>query len=205
MLEKLAPAILAGVPVIVKPATATAYLTERVVRRAIESKLLPEGALQLICGSVGDLFDHLSCQDFVSFTGSAETAARLRVHPAVIRRAVPFTAETDSLNASILAPDAAPGSAEFDLFVREVTRELTVKAGQKCTAIRRALVPEAFADDAAAALRASLAKIVVGDPRAEGVGMGPLVSLAQRDDVLGRVAELSARPTSWPARWNPST
>ena len=111
MLEKLAPAILAGVPVIVKPATATAYLTERVVRRIIESRLLPEGALQLVCGSLGDLFDHLSCQDFVSFTGSADTAAKLRAHPAVIRRAVPFIAETDSLNSSILAPDAAPGSA----------------------------------------------------------------------------------------------
>jgi oxepin-CoA hydrolase/3-oxo-5,6-dehydrosuberyl-CoA semialdehyde dehydrogenase len=191
MLEKLAPAILAGVPVIVKPATATAYLTERVVRRIVESSLLPEGALQLICGSVGDLFDHLTCQDFVSFTGSAETAAALRAHPTVILRSVPFTAETDSINSSILAPDAGPGTAEFDLFIREVTRELTVKAGQKCTAIRRALVPEAFTDDAVAALRASLSKIVVGDPRAEGVGMGPLVSLAQRDDVLGRIAELT--------------
>ncbi len=191
MLEKLAPAILAGVPVIVKPATATAYLTERVVRRIVEAALLPEGALQLICGGVGDLFDHLTCQDFVSFTGSAETAAKLRVHPTVIRRSVPFTAETDSLNSSILAPDAAPGSAEFDLFVREVTRELTVKAGQKCTAIRRALVPEAFADDTVEALRASLSKIVVGDPRSEGVGMGPLVSLAQRQDVLGHIAELA--------------
>ena len=191
MLEKLAPAILAGVPVIVKPATATAYLTERVVRRIVESGLLPEGALQLICGSVGDLFDHLTCQDFVSFTGSADTAAGLRVHPTVIRRAVPFTAETDSLNSSILAPDAPPGSAEFDLFIREVTRELTVKAGQKCTAIRRALVPELFADEAVEALRASLSKIVVGDPRTEGVGMGPLVSLAQRDDVLERIAELA--------------
>jgi oxepin-CoA hydrolase/3-oxo-5,6-dehydrosuberyl-CoA semialdehyde dehydrogenase len=191
MLEKLAPAILAGVPVIVKPATATAYLTERVVRRIVESSLLPEGALQLVCGSLGDLFDHLTCQDFVSFTGSADTAARLRVHPAVIRRSVPFTAETDSLNSSILAPDAVPGSAEFDLFIREVTRELTVKAGQKCTAIRKALVPEAFVDDAAAALGKSLARIVLGDPRAEGVTMGPLVSLAQRDDVVARVAELA--------------
>jgi oxepin-CoA hydrolase/3-oxo-5,6-dehydrosuberyl-CoA semialdehyde dehydrogenase len=190
MLEKLAPAILAGVPVIVKPATATAYLTERVVRRIVESRLLPEGALQLVCGSLGDLFDHLTCQDFVSFTGSADTAARLRVHPVVIRHAVPFTAETDSLNSSILAPDATPGTVEFDLFIREVTRELTVKAGQKCTAIRKALVPETFVDDVAAALRASLAKIVLGDPRVEGVGMGPLVSLAQRDDVMGRVAEL---------------
>jgi oxepin-CoA hydrolase/3-oxo-5,6-dehydrosuberyl-CoA semialdehyde dehydrogenase len=191
MLEKLAPAILAGVPVIVKPATATSYLTELVVRRIVESGLLPEGALQLVCGSLGNLFDHLTCQDFVSFTGSADTASKLRVHPAVIRRAVPFTAETDSLNSSILAPDAGPGSAEFDLFVREVSRELTVKAGQKCTAIRKALVPEVFLDDVAAALRASLGKIVVGDPRAEGVNMGPLVSLAQRDDVLARVAELT--------------
>ena len=191
MLEKLAPAILAGVPVIVKPATATAYLTERVVRRIVESGLLPEGALQLICGSVGDLFDHLTCQDFVSFTGSADTAAGLRVHPTVIRRAVPFTAETDSLNSSILASDAPPGSAEFDLFIREVTRELTVKAGQKCTAIRRALVPELFADEAVEALRASRSKIVLGDPRTEGGGMGPLVSLAQRDDVLERIAELA--------------
>jgi oxepin-CoA hydrolase/3-oxo-5,6-dehydrosuberyl-CoA semialdehyde dehydrogenase len=191
MLEKLAPAILAGVPVIVKPATATAYLAERVVRRIVESSLLPEGALQLICGSVGDLFDHLTCQDFVSFTGSAETAAALRVHPTVIRRSVPFTAETDSINSSILAPDAAPGSAEFDLFIREVTRELTVKAGQKCTAIRRALIPEAYGDDAVAALRAALAKIVVGDPRTEGVSMGPLVSLVQREAVLGHIAELA--------------
>src|SRR3984957_1628887 len=112
MLEKLAPAILAGVPVIVKPATATAYLTELVVRRIVESSLLPEGTLQLVCGSLGNLFDHLTCQDFVSFTGSADTASKLRVHPAVIRRAVPFTAETDSLNSSILAPDAVPALAE---------------------------------------------------------------------------------------------
>lgn len=191
MLEKLAPAILAGVPVIVKPATATAYLTERAVRRIIESRLLPEGALQLVCGALGDLFDHLECQDLVSFTGSADTAARLRVHPVVIRHAVPFIAETDSLNASVLAPDARPGSAEFGLFVREVAREMTVKAGQKCTAIRRALVPESFAAQAAEALAAELAGVVVGDPRAEGVTMGPLVSLAQREDVLARVTQLA--------------
>ena len=190
MLEKLAPAILAGVPVIVKPATATAYLTERVVRRIIESRLLPEGALQLVCGSLGDLFDHLECQDIVSFTGSADTAARLRVHPAVIRHAVPFIAETDSLNSSILAPDARPGTPEFDLFVREVFREMTVKAGQKCTAIRKALVPDEHADEVVAALGAALSGVVVGDPRAEGVSMGPLVSLAQREDVLARVAQL---------------
>src|SRR6267143_3785805 len=133
MLEKLAPTLLAGVPAIVKPASQTCYLTERVFRRIIESKILPEGALQLVCGSLGNLFDHLDCQDAVSFTGSAQTASRLRVHPAVIRHAVPFIAETDSLNSSILALDAVPGTPEFDLYVKEVVREMTVKAGQKCT------------------------------------------------------------------------
>ncbi|HZE43425.1 MAG TPA: phenylacetic acid degradation bifunctional protein PaaZ [Steroidobacteraceae bacterium] len=190
MLEKLAPTILAGMPAIVKPATATAYLTELVVRRIIESKILPEGALQLVCGSLGDLFDHLNCQDTVSFTGSAHTAARLHVHPTVIRHAVPFIAETDSLNSSILGSDAAPGTPEFDLFIKEVVREMTVKAGQKCTAIRKALVPQDVAGDVVAALQAALSKIVVGDPRVDGVRMGPLVSLEQRADVLARVAEL---------------
>jgi oxepin-CoA hydrolase / 3-oxo-5,6-dehydrosuberyl-CoA semialdehyde dehydrogenase len=190
MLEKLAPTLLAGMPAIVKPATATAYLTELVVRRIIESKILPEGALQLVCGSLGNLFDNLNCQDTVSFTGSAHTAARLRVHPAIIRHAVPFIAETDSLNSSILALDAAPGTPEFDLFVKEVVREMTVKAGQKCTAIRKALVPAAVAGDVVAALQTALQRIVVGDPRVEGVRMGPLVSQEQRTDVLARVAEL---------------
>jgi oxepin-CoA hydrolase/3-oxo-5,6-dehydrosuberyl-CoA semialdehyde dehydrogenase len=190
MLEKLAPTLLAGVPAIVKPATATAYLTELVVRRIVESKILPEGALQLVCGGLGDLFDHLTCQDTVSFTGSAQTAARLRVHPAVIRHAVPFIAETDSLNSSILALDAAPGTPEFDLYVKEVVREMTVKAGQKCTAIRKALVPAAVAGDVIGALQAALQKIIVGDPRLEGVRMGPLVSQEQRSDVFRRIAEL---------------
>jgi oxepin-CoA hydrolase/3-oxo-5,6-dehydrosuberyl-CoA semialdehyde dehydrogenase len=190
MLEKLAPALLAGVPAIVKPATATSYLTERVVRRIVETGLLPAGALQLICGGVGDLFDHLGCQDVVSFTGSASTAARLRTHPAVVRHSVRFVAETDSLNSSILGPDAAPGMPEFDLFVQEVAREMTVKAGQKCTAIRKALVPQARLADVVGALQARLAKTVVGDPRVEGVRMGPLASLAQRDEVLARIAEL---------------
>jgi oxepin-CoA hydrolase/3-oxo-5,6-dehydrosuberyl-CoA semialdehyde dehydrogenase len=190
MLEKLAPTLLAGMPAIVKPATATAYLTELVVRRIIESKILPEGVLQLVCGSLGDLFDHLNCQDIVSFTGSAHTAARLRVHPAVIRHAVPFIAETDSLNSSILALDAVPGTAEFDLFVKEVAREMTVKAGQKCTAIRKALVPAAVSGDVVAALQTVLRSIVVGDPRLDGVRMGPLVSEEQRTDVLERVALL---------------
>ena len=192
MLEKLAPTLLAGMPAIVKPATATAYLTELVVRRIIESKILPEGALQLVCGSLGNLFDHLGCQDAVSFTGSAQTASRLRAHPAIIRHAVPFIAETDSLNSSILALDAAPGTAEFDLFIKEVVREMTVKAGQKCTAIRKALVPAAAAGDVVGALQAALQKIIVGDPRLEGVRMGPLVSQEQRSDVLARVAELRA-------------
>jgi oxepin-CoA hydrolase / 3-oxo-5,6-dehydrosuberyl-CoA semialdehyde dehydrogenase len=190
MLEKLAPTLLAGMPAIVKPATATAYLTELVVRRIIESKILPEGALQLVCGGLGDLFDHLNCQDTVSFTGSAHTAARLRVHPSIIRHAVPFVAETDSLNSSILGLDATPGTPEFDLFIKEVVREMTVKAGQKCTAIRKALVPQDITGDVVAALQAALSKIVVGDPRVEGVRMGPLVSLEQRADVLARVAEL---------------
>jgi oxepin-CoA hydrolase/3-oxo-5,6-dehydrosuberyl-CoA semialdehyde dehydrogenase len=190
MLEKLAPTLLAGLPAIVKPATATAYLTELVVRRIIESGILPEGSLQLVCGSLGDLFEHLNCQDSVSFTGSASTAARLRVHPTVIRHSVPFIAETDSLNSSILAADARPGTAEFDLFIKEVMREMTVKAGQKCTAIRKAIVPAAFAGEVVEALQAALHKVVVGDPRADGVQMGPLVSLDQRTGVLARVAEL---------------
>jgi oxepin-CoA hydrolase/3-oxo-5,6-dehydrosuberyl-CoA semialdehyde dehydrogenase len=190
MLEKLAPALLAGVPAIVKPATATSYLTELVVRRIVETGILPPGAIQLVCGGVGDLFDHLGCQDVVSFTGSASTAAKLRTHPAVVRHAVRFVAETDSLNSSILAPDAGPDTPEFALFVQEVAREMTVKAGQKCTAIRKALVPKARLADVVAALRAKLAEIVVGDPRAPGVGMGPLASLAQRDEVLARLAEL---------------
>ncbi len=190
MLEKLAPALLAGVPAVVKPATATSYLTELVVRRIVATGLLPPGALQLICGSVGDLFDHLGCQDVVSFTGSASTAARLRTHPTVVRHAVRFVAETDSLNSSILGPDARAGTPEFDLFVREVAREMTVKAGQKCTAIRKAIVPRGMLGEVVAALQAELAKTIVGDPRAPGVGMGPLASLAQREEVLARVAEL---------------
>ncbi|MGA7539494.1 MAG: phenylacetic acid degradation bifunctional protein PaaZ [Steroidobacteraceae bacterium] len=190
MLEKLAPTLLAGVPAIVKPATATAYLAERAFRRIIESGLLPEGAVQLICGSVGDLFDHLTCQDIVAFTGSASTARRLRTHGAVIDHSVRFTAETDSLNSCVLGPDATAGTAEFDLFVREVVREMTAKAGQKCTAIRKAIVPAASAGQVVAALTAALGKVVVGNPRLEQVRMGPLASLAQRREVLGQLAKL---------------
>ncbi len=190
MLEKLAPALLAGVPAIVKPATATSYLTELVVRRIIGTGILPEGAIQLVCGGVGDLFDHLDCQDVVSFTGSATTARKLRTHPAVVGHSVRFVAETDSLNSSVLGPDAGPGTPEFDLFVQEVAREMTVKAGQKCTAIRKAIVPKARLAGVVEALRERLAQTVVGDPRTPGVGMGPLASLSQRDEVLARVAEL---------------
>jgi oxepin-CoA hydrolase/3-oxo-5,6-dehydrosuberyl-CoA semialdehyde dehydrogenase len=190
MLEKLAPAFLAGVAAIVKPATTTAYLTELAFRRIIESGILPEGSLQLICGSVGDLFDHLTCQDVVAFTGSASTARKLRTHPAVIDHSVRFTAETDSLNSCILGPDAAPGTPEFDLFVREVVREMTVKAGQKCTAIRKAIVPAAAAAEVVEALRSALDKIVIGNPRLEQVRMGPVASLAQRREVLGQLARL---------------
>ena len=187
MLEKLAPTLLAGVPAIVKPATATSYLTELAFRRIVESGILPEGSIQLICGSVGDLFDHLTCQDVVSFTGSASTARSLRQHRRVTEQSVRFVAETDSINSSLLGPDAGPGTAEFDLFVREVVREMTVKAGQKCTAIRRAIVPVNLSGEVVSALQAALAKIVVGDPRLENVRMGPLASLSQRREVLQQV------------------
>jgi oxepin-CoA hydrolase/3-oxo-5,6-dehydrosuberyl-CoA semialdehyde dehydrogenase len=190
MLEKLAPTLLAGMPAIVKPATSTSYLTALVFRRMIESGLLPEGALQLVCGSLGDLFEHLDCQDAVAFTGSASTAQSLRRHPGVIANSVRFTAETDSLNSCILGPDAKPGTPEFELFVKEVAREMTVKAGQKCTAIRKAIVPATAASETVAALQAQLAKTVVGDPRREGVRMGPLASLAQRKEVLSQVEVL---------------
>jgi len=190
MLEKLAPTLLAGVPAIVKPATATSYLTELVFRRIVDSSLLPEGAVQLICGSLGDLFDHLECQDVVSFTGSASTARSLRQHASIIDRSVRFIAETDSINSSLLGRDVSREAPEFDLFVREVVREMTVKAGQKCTAIRKAIVPSERTADVVAALQSALAKIVVGDPRLENVRMGPLASVAQKREVLEQVHKL---------------
>ncbi|HEY2042056.1 MAG TPA: phenylacetic acid degradation bifunctional protein PaaZ, partial [Jatrophihabitans sp.] len=182
-LEKFAPAFLAGVPSVVKPASATGYLTARLVGLIIESGLLPEGTLQLICGGVGDLFDHLTDQDLLSFTGSASTAQRLRTHPTVVARSVRFNAEADSLNMSVLGPDATPGTPEFDLYVKQLVTEMTVKAGQKCTAIRRALVPESQLDAVADAAAARLAKIVVGNPAEESVRMGALASLDQREEV----------------------
>ncbi|MGF6885253.1 oxepin-CoA hydrolase/3-oxo-5,6-dehydrosuberyl-CoA semialdehyde dehydrogenase [Nocardia sp. GAS34] len=190
-LEKLAPAFIAGVPSIVKPASQTAYLTELVVRRIIESGLLPEGSLQLVCGGTGDLLDHLGGQDSVAFTGSADTAALLRAHPAVLHNGVSFNAEADSLNASILGADVTPESPEFALFVKQLVTEMTVKAGQKCTAIRRALVPEALVDAVIAAASERLAKVVVGAPDADGVTMGALASLDQREEVRKSVRALA--------------
>jgi oxepin-CoA hydrolase/3-oxo-5,6-dehydrosuberyl-CoA semialdehyde dehydrogenase len=192
MLEKLGPTLLAGVPAIVKPASATAYLTEAAFRIMIESGVLPQGALQLIVGGVGDLFDHLTGQDIVSFTGSATTALKLRTHPVVVRESVRFVAEQDSLNASLLGPDAAPGTPEFDLFIKEVATEMTVKAGQKCTAIRRAMAPAEYLDAVQQARAERLAKTKVGDPRAEDTRMGALVSVSQREDVRQKIAELEA-------------
>lgn len=192
MLEKFAPTFLAGMPCIVKPATATSYVTEACVRLMHESGLLPEGSLQLIVGSTGDLLDRLEGPDVVTFTGSADTAAKLRVHPNLIRNSIPFNAEADSLNCAILAPDVTPDDEEFELFVKEVAREMTVKAGQKCTAIRRIIVPENRIDAVAERLAARLAKVVVGDPSKEGVKMGALASHDQFEDVSGRVEALLA-------------
>ena len=191
LLEKFAPSFLAGMPCIGKPATATSYLTEAAVRLMFESGLLPAGSLQLVIGGTGDLLDRLAGPDVVTFTGSADTAARLRVHPNLVRHSVPFNAEADSLNCAILGTGVTPDDPEFDLFVKEVAREMTAKAGQKCTAIRRAIVPRQQLDAVAAALRARLSKVVVGDPSVEGVRMGPLASRAQQADVAERLALLS--------------
>lgn len=191
MLEKLAPTLLAGVPAIVKPATSTCFLTRRMVEVMVTSGIFPEGALQLLCGRVGDLFEHLTTQDAVTFTGSAETGRALKNHPCVVTNSVRFNLEADSLNCSILGPDAKPGTVEFDLFIQEVAREMTVKAGQRCTAIRRTLVPAGLEEEVIQALRLRLEKICVGHPALEDVEMGPLVSKAQVAEVRSRVEELS--------------
>jgi len=195
MLEKLAPAFLAGVPSVVKPASQTAYLTELVFRRIIESGLLPEGSVQLLAGSAQGILDHLGGQDMVGFTGSAGTAAKLRGHPNVVHAGVHFNAEADSLNCSILGPDATPDTPEFELYIKQLVVEMTSKAGQKCTAIRRALVPRELADAVVEATRDRLAKVVVGDPGTEGVTMGALASLEQREEVLRALKALSASAT----------
>ena len=192
MLEKFAPSFLAGMPCIIKPASATSYLTEAAVRVMMSSGLLPPGALQLVIGGTGDLLDRLEEPDVVTFTGSADTAATLKVNANLIRRSIPFNAEADSLNCAILGPDVSPDDEEFELFVKEVAKEMTAKAGQKCTAIRRAIVPRQHIDAVAEMLRARLARISVGDPAIEGVRMGALASKAQQADVAARLALLAA-------------
>lgn len=190
-LEKLAPTFLAGMPTVIKPATPGAYLTEHMVRILVESGLLPAGSVQLVTGSIREVFTHTRLGDVVSFTGSASTAEALRLHPAVQTGGVIFGAETDSINASVLGPDALPGTPEFDAYVRQLVAEMTSKAGQKCTAIRRAIVPTTVADAVAEAVADRIAaKIVVGDPRDEATTMGALASTEQREEVLRQVERL---------------
>lgn len=189
--EKAAPALLSGVPVIVKPATATAWLTHRMVQDVVDSGILPAGAISIVCGSAAGLLDRVASFDVVSFTGSADTAAMLRAHPAFVSRGARLNVEADSLNSVMLCSDAAPGTEAFDLFVKEVVREMTVKSGQKCTAIRRAFVPEAWLDEVVRALSAKLAKISVGNPRNESVRMGALVNRAQLEHVKAGISALA--------------
>jgi oxepin-CoA hydrolase/3-oxo-5,6-dehydrosuberyl-CoA semialdehyde dehydrogenase len=191
MLEKIAVNLLAGMPAVVKPAVPSAYLTEAVVREIIASGILPEGALQLVVGSGQGLLDHVTYQDVVTFTGSAATGRKLRAHPRIIEEAVPFTMEADSLNAAVLGPDAKPGTPEFDLFVKEIRKEMTAKCGQKCTAIRRAIVPENLLEDVQIALGKLLAQTTVGHPQADGVRMGALAGRAQADIFRERVRHLA--------------
>ncbi|HEY2020674.1 3,4-dehydroadipyl-CoA semialdehyde dehydrogenase [Paraburkholderia sp.] len=188
--EKAAPALLSGVPVIVKPATASAWLTQRMVADVVDAGIVPAGALSVICGSSAGLLDQIQSFDVVSFTGSADTAATLRAHPAFVEHGARLNVEADSLNSAILCADATPDTPAFDLFINEVVREMTVKAGQKCTAIRRAFVPQQSLDAVVDALRAKLAKITVGNPRNDSVRMGSLVSRAQYDNVLAGIAML---------------
>ncbi len=182
MLEKLAPSIIAGMPVIVKPATVSCYLTEAMMREIVNSGILPEGSVQLICGSTGDIFDHLNEQDVVTFTGSASTGQMLKSHKNIVGNSIPFNMEADSLNCCILGDTVEPGSAEFDLYIKEIVREMSMKAGQKCTAIRRAIAPASKIDAVMQALEDRLKKTVIGDPAVEGVRMGALVGRDQVQD-----------------------
>jgi oxepin-CoA hydrolase / 3-oxo-5,6-dehydrosuberyl-CoA semialdehyde dehydrogenase len=191
-LEKLAPALIAGVPTLIKPASQTGYLTALLVELIIAAGLLPEGALQLVSGGAGDLLDHLGEQDLLSFTGSASTANRLRSHPNVVARSVRFNAEADSLNMSILGPDATPGTPAFDMYVKQLVTEMTVKSGQKCTAIRRAFVPADLTETVAEAVSAKLAEVVIGNPADKSVRMGALASLDQREEVRRCLKALEA-------------
>jgi oxepin-CoA hydrolase/3-oxo-5,6-dehydrosuberyl-CoA semialdehyde dehydrogenase len=191
MLEKVAVNWLAGVPAVVKPATVTSFLTEAVVREIIASGILPEGALQLICGSANGILDHVYSQDVVTFTGSASTGKMLKAHPRLLEEAVHFNMEADSLNCCILGADVKPGSAEFDIFIKEVQREMTTKAGQKCTAVRRIIVPENMVEDVQISLGKRLASTIIGDPNAEGVRMGALAGKSQLKEVIEKVELLS--------------
>lgn len=192
MLEKIAVNLFAGVPAIVKPATVTSFLTELVARDIIASDLLPEGSLQLICGSANGILDHVMNQDVVTFTGSASTGKMLKAHPRLVQESVPFNLEADSLNAMVLGLDAVPGTAEFDLFVKEAVKEITIKAGQKCTAVRRLVVPENSLEAVQAAIAKRLDTVTIGDPRAEGVRMGALAGQAQLREVREKISELAA-------------
>ncbi len=191
MLEKIAVNLMAGVPAIVKPATLTSYLTESMVREIINSKIIPEGSLQLICGSARGILDSVTCEDIVTFTGSADTGRMLKSHPKIIEEAVSFNMEADSLNCTVLGEDAIPGTTEFDIFIKEVQKEMTVKAGQKCTAIRRIIVPEKLIEDVQIALGKRLAKTTIGDPSVEGVRMGSLAGYEQKIEVTEKVRELT--------------
>jgi oxepin-CoA hydrolase/3-oxo-5,6-dehydrosuberyl-CoA semialdehyde dehydrogenase len=191
MLEKVAVNWLAGVPAIVKPATVTSFLTEAVVKEIIASKILPEGALQLICGSANGILDHVMNQDVVTFTGSASTGKMLKAHPRLLEESVHFNMEADSLNCCVLGPDVTPDKPEFDIFIKEVTREITTKAGQKCTAIRRIIVPENLVEDVQIALGKRLAQNIIGDPNVEGVRMGSLAGQSQLKEVKEKVEQLS--------------
>ncbi len=192
MLEKIAVNLLAGMPAIVKPATVTSYLTEAVVKEIIASKILPEGALQLICGSAGDLLDHVTSQDVVTFTGSASTGLMLKSHPRILSESVPFNMEADSLNCIVLGDDVDPSKPEWDIFIKEVRKEMTVKAGQKCTAIRRIFVPENKMEDVWKAIAASLSQTAIGNPLNEKVRMGSLAGQTQKEEVKSQVQKLLA-------------
>ena len=192
MLEKIAVNLLAGVPAIVKPATVTSYLTEAVVKEIVASGILPQGALQLICGSAGDLLNHVMSQDVVTFTGSAYTGLKLKSHPTILSESVPFNMEADSLNCMVLGDDVVPGQAEWDLFIKEVKKEMIVKAGQKCTAVRRIFVPENKMEDVWKALRTELEKTLIGNPLNEKVRMGSLAGNDQRNEVKAQVQKLLA-------------
>jgi oxepin-CoA hydrolase/3-oxo-5,6-dehydrosuberyl-CoA semialdehyde dehydrogenase len=195
MLEKIAVNLLAGMPAVVKPATVTSYLTEAVVKEIIVSGILPEGSLQLVCGSAGNMLDFVSSQDVVTFTGSASTGIKLKSHPVILNESVPFNMEADSLNCIVLGEDIAPGKPEWDIFIKEVKKEMTIKAGQKCTAIRRIFVPENKIEDVWKAIATELDKTTIGDPLNEKVRMGPMAGLSQREEVKNQVQKLLASST----------